>query len=488
MQWKNFQIHHLMLITALYFCFHHFMPWSTSMPLFNADQAIPVIMAQEPVKSLDSLYYYGQARFGSWPFISLYAFSKLFHFTANIQTLYVFSFFCLLGSLIFFAKTFFPKKSVIFLTFVYALITMVPALNTYLFSIAFVYTWQMIALMFYACFLKKLFQEKHKKTDFFICIFFAWLAIWSNPLSTLFIALSIPFFIFHKTNKFKFFLFLLTFLIPCCLEFGLRSIYIAKSSAFQQEANYYLILESILPLKFLIPSLKIELSKISNPILIFLTFGNILCLYHASKNNSKFIFYTILYCNLIAIVNFLICTFSLHVYVNQKNSLRYLFPTYFFISLASTFSFSYVIDLFKRKKIFAYINILLITALTYKTNLNEEFKKLKLTAQMLEATYPNALAFGDYNEIYSLRGLQSPKKAIVPFPSDTEINRMPWLKTKLKEGESVLVSPLWKYKNTNPAQLKINEFEAYGYVFKHEESLELNKLTFERYIITKQLI
>lgn len=485
---RYFNFHHLIFPVALYFCFKHFVPWSASMPLFNADQAIPVIMAQEPIKSLDSLYYYGQARFGSWPFISVYAFSKLLHFIANLQTLYGFSFFCLLGTLIFFAKTFFPSKTALVLSFLYALIAMIPALNTSLFSIAFVYTWQIIALMLYACFVKKLLQEKNKKTDFFLCIFFACLAIWSTPLSTVLIAMAIPFFIFQKIKKTKLFLFLLTFLIPCGLEFVLRSIYITKSSAFQQDANYYLTLESILPLKLFISSLKLELSKISNPILLFLSLGNLLCLYSTFKNKSKFIFSAILYCNILAILNFMICTLSLHVYMNQKNSFRYLFPSYFFICLASTFSFSYFMNLFKYKKIFSYINILIILGLTSKTNFNEDFKNLKLTAHMLETTYPNILAFGDYNEIYSLRGLQVPKTAIIPFPSDTEINRMPWLKTKLEEGKAVLISPSWQYNKTNPAKLKTKEFTAYGYVFKHENSVVLNGLALERYIITQKLI
>lgn len=485
---KFLHTRHFIFIAALYFCFQHFMPWSTSMPLFNADQAIPVIMAQEPIKSLDSLYYYGQARFGSWPFVGLYGLSKLFHFIANIQTLYGFSFLCLFGTFVFFTKTFFPTQKILVLSFAYVLIAMIPALSTYLFSIAFVYAWQFVALMFYVCFVKKLLQGKHKKTYFFVCLFFAYLAIWSNPLSTILIATSIPFFIFERVKKSKIFLFLLTFLIPCCIEFYLRSIYITKSSAFKHEGNFYLILESILPLEFFVSSLKLELSKLSNPTLLFLTFGNILCLYNTYKNKEKFIFCAVLYCNIVALVNLCICTLSLHVYVNQKNSLRYLFPTYFFISLASIFSFSHFIEFFKHKRLFAYANILLIIALTYKTNLNEEFEKLKQTAQTLAATYPNVLAFGDYNEIYSLRGLQTPKNGILPFPSDTEINRMPWLKTKLEEGKIALISPAWQYNKINPAKLKLSEFTAYGYLFKHDASIILNGLELERYIIIKKSI
>ncbi len=56
-------------------------PQTVQVPLYNSDCAIPVMMCNEPGRSLFDFYFYGQDRFGAWPFLSARLVGRLFGFT-----------------------------------------------------------------------------------------------------------------------------------------------------------------------------------------------------------------------------------------------------------------------------------------------------------------------------------------------------------------------------------------------------------------------
>ncbi len=66
-----------------------FRPDSALLPRYDSDHAIPLLMADEPRATPFSLYYYGQDRYGAWPFLSAHLLGRVAHFSWSPERLSV---------------------------------------------------------------------------------------------------------------------------------------------------------------------------------------------------------------------------------------------------------------------------------------------------------------------------------------------------------------------------------------------------------------
>jgi len=64
-----------------------FRPDSSLLPTYSSDDAIPLLMANEPRMTPFSLFYYGQDRFGAWPFLLARALGWIGHFSWSPELL-----------------------------------------------------------------------------------------------------------------------------------------------------------------------------------------------------------------------------------------------------------------------------------------------------------------------------------------------------------------------------------------------------------------
>ncbi len=66
-----------------------FRPDSALLPRYDSDHAIPLLMADEPRVTPFSLYYYGQDRYGAWPFLLAHLLGRVAHFSWSPERLSV---------------------------------------------------------------------------------------------------------------------------------------------------------------------------------------------------------------------------------------------------------------------------------------------------------------------------------------------------------------------------------------------------------------
>ncbi|MCS7002695.1 MAG: hypothetical protein NZ518_07600, partial [Dehalococcoidia bacterium] len=126
---------------------HVFAPWHASVRTFAADNAIVVLMANDPTIDLFHLYYFGQDRFGAWPFL-LMQFAAIglgVGWTVDaiylVQTLWLCAGALALGAV---AKRFALYLAVAYLCAVALNVAVAP----YIFQIGQPYAWQIPALLF----------------------------------------------------------------------------------------------------------------------------------------------------------------------------------------------------------------------------------------------------------------------------------------------------------------------------------------------------
>jgi hypothetical protein len=150
-------------------------PASPHVPLYNSDCAVPVLMCQADHWSFFDLYYYGQDRFGGWPFFTLRAVSQLFGFHAAPQHLHVWLTVWLLGGA--FVMGALGRGARLLAGGLYLFVILVqPEVRFILFELAQVYPWQVTALLLAWWSLRR---GSSRVRTFLL----AFLAIWTNTVS-----------------------------------------------------------------------------------------------------------------------------------------------------------------------------------------------------------------------------------------------------------------------------------------------------------------
>ncbi len=119
-------------------------PWSRG--YFNSDEAIPILMANDEWLRPDHMFFFGQDRFGGWPFISMWGLGHVLNFRWVPENCYIFA--CTLFSLGAFATSrLYQKSDTVVLTGFLALYFLNNNLSTYALTIGQPYMWQIFGLL-----------------------------------------------------------------------------------------------------------------------------------------------------------------------------------------------------------------------------------------------------------------------------------------------------------------------------------------------------
>ena len=153
---------------------------------FSSDTAIPILMINADYFSPFSLYYWGQDRFGSWPFLIFRAIGRVFsiHWSAvAVATgMYLFVHLCML------AYFWSARNGAWELLAGYAILHFWPGVATFIFDLSQPYGWQLGSL--FLCFRAAdgLYTGRSKKwISLILFAIFAFLSIWLSPSSVIFI-------------------------------------------------------------------------------------------------------------------------------------------------------------------------------------------------------------------------------------------------------------------------------------------------------------
>ncbi|MDC0712246.1 hypothetical protein POL68_27510 [Stigmatella sp. ncwal1] len=121
-------------------------PQTLQVPLYNSDGAIPVMMCNADGWSFFDVYYYGQDRFGGWPFLAARAVGHLLGFTWTPLSLHAWLTLWLLGGALVMGAL--SRGFRLLGAGLYTAVLLVnPELRGILFELAQVYPWQMTALL-----------------------------------------------------------------------------------------------------------------------------------------------------------------------------------------------------------------------------------------------------------------------------------------------------------------------------------------------------
>ncbi|MCB1166242.1 MAG: hypothetical protein KDK33_08815 [Leptospiraceae bacterium] len=152
---------------------------------FSSDTAIPILMINADYFSPFSLYYWGQDRFGSWPFLIFRAIGRVFsiHWSAVAVAagMYLFVHLCML------AYFWSARNGAWELLAGYAILHFWPGVATFIFDLSQPYGWQLGSL--FLCFRAAdgLYTGRSKKwISLILFAIFAFLSIWLSPSSVIY--------------------------------------------------------------------------------------------------------------------------------------------------------------------------------------------------------------------------------------------------------------------------------------------------------------
>jgi len=489
----------LFIVLEVFFCF---LPFRNMVNPLSADGGIPIIMSQNPIPSIYSFYYYGQNRFGAYPFVFIFFISKIFNFTATASTIYCFAYAYFVAALLFLTKS--VKVNGLFIVSIFLFLSVIFLKFSSIFlSMHMPYIWQISSLFLYAYFFMRSINKTIHFRDYFLSILFAFFAISSNPISMPYLFSMLPLiFVFRNEitrimslKKFCFH-YLMSFIPAFFLEEIIKLFY-NKHNQIYFGTNFSFPIEQLDLNNFFNNIVRFTNMVFISPIwliiigIVFIVTTLFMLKYKDKKYLLPFSFF------ILAIVNFMICTVSRYVSSNSE-PIRYFMPTYCFLFLALAFSIAELLSVMRRAKSFVQIFLLLgisITSFFYlsRTKNNLIIENIQWQAETLSQLYPKTDLWGRYWDVYLYRALQpNLNMAAYAVPQDGDYNRTMWNLCRLKVGEYIIVlaPSTFKIKAGNRMVLDqnanfISNFEDYGFKFSLEEDkrFSLLQLPFQRYKI-----
>jgi hypothetical protein len=458
---------------------------SAHVTMFNSDSAIVVLMANENrPATVYNTYYYGQDRFGAWPFLIAQVIHRAtnYHWTNRaifiIQTIWLF-----IGALLF--STMSRRVDVrVGLLFLLPLCLHVTARQN-LFDLSQPYAWQTTALIFSWWSLRRfckhcfgLVESNRQKVKRIawggLTFWFALLAVLSSTVSgpVLFFLLVLEVvrstykvggeqdfkkLDFKKLGK-RFLLVALPVASAVAVEFLLRVNYHHYS---QKHFGVDNRTSAHLDRGHLIENLSNQWTRFSNspwwllsllPLLLLAVLGaRYIYLFKGNKEKLRGSLRTLFLDDnailvvgtfAIGLINFIITVLVSHIRINDYSE-RYLTLSYLFISFSGLLTMLLLAGRTKRhsRSLQSAVAVASLAFLLFKfppAVINPFYINLTKTASNLSQKASGSVLLGGYWETYVFAALD-PNGSIVPVPAEGETLRIPWTVEALKQADQVIV-------------------------------------------------
>jgi hypothetical protein len=453
---------------------------SAHVTMFNSDSAIVVLMANENrPATVYNTYYYGQDRFGAWPFLIAQLIHRAtnYHWTNRalfiIQTIWLFIGALLLSTM---SRRVDPAVGLLFLL----PLCLHPTARQNLFDLSQPYAWQITALIFswwslrrfceYCFGLLESNRQKLKRIAWGgLTFWFALLAVLSSavsgPVLFFLLGLEVSRSIYKlggkqdlkKLGK-RFLQVALPVASAVAVEFLLRVNYHRYSwkhfgndnkTAAQLDRGH--LIENLInqwtrfsnSSWWLLSLLPLLLLAVLGARYIYLLKGNREKLHNHLRTlfleeNAILVIGTFG----IGLINFIITVMVSHIRVNDYSE-RYLTLSYLFISFSGLLTLLLVAGITKRysRPLQSAIAVAGLAFLLFKFPppvINPFYTRLKETASNLSQKASGSVLLGGYWETYVFAALD-PNSSIVPVPAEGQSLRTPWTVEALKQADQVIV-------------------------------------------------
>ena len=387
--------------------FQNFAPGKTWSEEITSDSMIPVLMSKETLQLPRDFYYWGQERFGTFPFFLQNFLSTNLGFPATIQTLFLLAIFCF--AIVFSLNSLFSQYAFFFLIPFF----MDPEIGTFLFAMSQPYVWFLI------CFFLFLVSQKIENplASFLLCLLAIFLSTWMIRFF-LFVYLIYAFLYFSRQRIPKTLSLLLVILIS----------YLAERYFLNQFRDFYLLHSY----PFLRTKPVLDLPNISE---------NFIALWkHVTQNPLRAVLVTL---SLLFFPTFsrkqkflALCGISLlastvlfdWVRVNTYMS-RYYSVAIYFLEISTLLFFAKKIHSFSPKFLFG-ISCILFVSLFFASPLVSPKPSLYSETNreqdpISEIPFTNCILYGSYWDVYRIAG-EKPQKNFLPVPAIGEPNRTVW--------------------------------------------------------------
>ncbi|HKC65917.1 MAG TPA: hypothetical protein VKB86_19895 [Pyrinomonadaceae bacterium] len=455
-----------------------FPPGSAYVTSFNSDTAIPVLMANEnrPI-TIYSAYYYGQDRFGAWPFLLADLFHRATNYHWSNRALFIVQAIWLFIGAILFAT--FNRRDDLLVGLLYLLPLCLHVTGRWnLFDLSQPYAWQTTALIFSWWSLRRFCERSFGLVEDGNLKLFVWgaLTFWFALLAIFSSVVSGPILFFllilevlrsvHKASGGealknvvgRILQPVLLIAAPVIIELLTRANFHRYSLKHFGGDNRTLI---ELDRGHLIENFVNQWARFCNspwwllsllPILVLIALS-VRYIYLLKGNRKKLLGkLTDLFLSdnavlvigtfVIGIINLIVTALVSHVR-NGGYNVRYLAPSYLFLSFSGLLAFLVLIDEMKRYKRWAraFLAAASLVFLLIKFPAAEtrpEYPLLKETALTLSQKAPGSVLLGGYWYTYVFAGLD-PNDSLLPLPAEGESLRMPWMIEALRRSDRVIV-------------------------------------------------
>jgi hypothetical protein len=424
-------------------------PDSTGLPGFNSDSGVPVLMSNETRWDVFHAYYFGEDRFGAWPFLAAHVLGGILgrpvtpEFLHGLATLFL-----LLGALPAMALCR-PMPGLGLLAYVIAVLT--SEAKGSLFELAQVYPWQ-LPLLFWAwwCLRRAARAEGGRPLAVWLTLAtaFCFLATWTSALSgpLLFVLSGLESRGLQAKRPRRLGLLLLPALLAILGEAALRLCYhLYVKAHFQRDFHTAMRLDP----GHLRQSLGEVWLRLQTPTVLGALCVLSLCVALLLRRRTPGLHLGALECTvlgafLLAVLPLPVLTLLQQVRLNDYAP-RYFAPTYVFAVWGGLVALVIWLPslLRGRARPTALVAMtVLLSALALSLSPHEgvdaSYARMRTTAEKLSRRAPGAVLLDGYWGTYVFAALV-PKGALLPLPRGGDWNRMPALESSLPLASTVLV-------------------------------------------------
>ena len=468
---------------------------------FSSDTAIPILMANSDYFSPFSLYYWGQDRFGAWPFLVL----RLLPDVSDFQVFLAMFVYLHAGLLVFFWN----RDPFAFLS-VLSLLHIWQGTSGFLFDIAQPYGWQLGSILIALTCLESTNRTARAAGGFLsgpaLCTgLFSFLAIWLSPSSILY-SLAYPILRLAPTDGLRSLLSsaqisrLFRLWIPAIAAYVAHSLLRRSVVAYNKEA-FYNKFETPLrwQLDLVTPAWKAVLQSLQTPeiilwalTLIMLTFLA-MALFLGLGKWARFARRYPMEVNLLAAsLLFLLALLPLNWFYLNQFGIRYIaLPRFLMVTgvlLLILRMASRLKPPFQLSIRYAGLALLAVTLLwtpgvlpTRKESAG--YQERKRVAEFLEREYPGIPILGNYWETYVYAALQNRRN--IPQPGTGQYQRTPFLVPEFLEASTIIVNHRGYDRTVESDGNPLTYFRFRSQQYKLEEHFQSQGVPFSAYSLVR---